>query len=891
MFRRKRSAADFAEEIHSHLELEADELKSEGVSPEDARRQARRDFGNVRLAQERFYLMGRWAALDNLWRDLRFGLRSLCLSPGFTATAVLTLALGVGANAAVFSVMNAVLLKSLPVADADRVVYLRTSNPPRNTGTIDTTQTLSYPVYDALHQAANRQTGAMSAVMAYVPLSGNKVGVRYGAEPEEAEGDMVSGNFFSGLGVKLQRGHGFTEQDEQNRAPVAVLSNNYWTRRFARDPGVLGTALYVNGIGFTIVGIASEGFEGLETGQSTDFWIPLQSRPELNAWGNPLEDGKTYMTNPTWWCLRLIGRLSPGVTKAQAVAQLQPIFQQAAYVGLGSPMAGEKRPELSLEDARGFPGYADTYGKPLRLLMGMVGLVLLIALTNVIMLLVARNAARQREFSMKLALGAGRAELARQLLTESLLLVSVGGLVAWFFAAFATRALGAWAQIESTLAPDATVLRFTVSVLVGVVILFGLAPMRTALAAGPTLAMKTSAAASSSDAGRSRMGRFVVALQMTLCVVLLVAAGLLIRTLRNLENTPLGLKVDGLVVFGVNPNIKSLEQGREFYRDLIAKMREIPGVESVTIMAERIGSWWSDNSDMMVDGRLTGAISGGSGTVRSNVVGPDFFTTLGVPVLQGRDFKDSDTANSPPVGIINEEFARRFLPNQNPLGHTIGTDDGTYQMTIVGVVKNHKYRSIDEEPIPMAWYESAQIPIAGKMDVELRVHGEPLAILPAARKALQQLDPNLPLIRPMRQRDQYNTTISSQMLFARLAGCFGLLAVVLVATGLYGTLAYRVNMRTAEIGVRMALGARRAQVTFMILKESLVLTAIGVAAGIPLAMAVSRLLATSLYGVKPQDTASYLIAVAGVALVAIAASAVPAGRAASVNPMRALRTE
>jgi predicted permease len=887
MFRRKRTADDFAEEIKTHIELEADELRSEGLSEQEARHGARRAFGNMRVAQERFYLNGRWVGMDKLLRDLRYGLRSLMQSPGFAITAILTLALGMGANTAVFSVMNAVLLQSLPVADADRLVYLRTSNPPHGTGTIDSNETFSYPVYDTLR----KQNGGLSAVMAYVPLSASKVAVRYGAQPEEAEGDMVSGAFFSGLGVKLPRGRGLTEEDETNHAPIAVISHNYWTRRFGRNPDVLGTTLYVNSIGFSIVGIAAEGFEGLESGRSTDFWIPLQSRPELNAWGNPPEDGKTYITNPTWWCMRLVGRLAPGVTKAHAVAQLQPAFKRAAYIGLGSPTPGERKPTLTLIDAKGFPGYAERYGKPLRLLMAMVGLVLLIALTNVVMLLIMRNAARQREFSMRLALGAGRGDLFRQLLTESLLLASAGGLLAWLFAIFATRALGAWARIESSLAPDRTVLIFSLSILGLAALLFGLAPLRIALAAGPALTLKTSSATSHADAGKSRTGRLIVALQMTLCVVLLVGAGLLIRTLRNLENTPLGFSVKGLVVFGVKPDVQSLPQGRAFYRELMASLRSLPGVESVTVMEERIGAWSSDNSDMMVDGKLPDVANGSSRTVRSNVVGPDFFTTLGVPVLSGRDFTDSDTPTSPHVGIVNEEFARRFFPNQDPLGHVIGPDNGQYQMTIVGVVKNHKYRSIDEEPIPMAWYMYAQIPIIGKMDVELRVHGEPLAILPAARKAVQQIDPNLPLIQPMTQRAQYDLTISNQMLFARLAGFFGLLAVVLVATGLYGTLAYRVNMRTPEIGVRMAMGARRGQVVWMILQDSLLLTAVGVAMGIPLAMVVGQALTTSLYGVKPLDATSYLLALVGVAAVALAASVVPASRAASVDPLIALRTE
>jgi predicted permease len=822
-----------------------------------------------------------------LLHDLRYAIRQLRKTPGFALVCVLTLALGIGANTAVFSVMNAVLLRSLPVTDPERVVYLRTSNPPRGTGTIDSNETFSYAVYDALRQ----QDRGLSPVIAAAPLSTGKVAVRYGGVPEEAEGDMVSGTFFSGLGVKLARGHGFSERDETDHAPVAVISYGYWTRRFGRNPDVLEKTLYVNGVPVTVVGITAEGFEGVEAGGSTDFWIPLQSRAELNAWGNPPEDGKTYISNPTWWCLRLLGRLAPGATKAQAIAQLQTAFQAAAYVGLGNPQPGEKAPTLSFEDGKSFPGYDQEYGRPLRMMMMMVGLVLLIAMSNIVMLLIARNATRRREFSVRLALGARRWELLRQLLAESLLLVSAGGVVAWFFAASTTKALGAWAQIESSLAPDRTVLLFTLGMLILATLVFGLAPLRVALSAGPALALKTSLATSNTDAGKSRTGKIVVALHMALCVVLLVGGGLLVRTLRNLENTPLGMRVEGLVVFGVKPNIRRVPEGVAFYQELMSKLRVLPGVESVTVMGTRIGSWWSDNNDMMVDGKLPEVANGASRTVRSNEVGPDFFHTLGVPVLAGRDCTDSDTASSPHVGIINEQFAQRFLPNQNPLGHTMGTDDGRYQMTIVGVVKDHKYRSINEEPIPMAWYMYDQIPVIGEMSVELRVQGEPLAILPSARKVVQQMDPNLPLIQPMTQRAQYDLTISRQLLFARLAGFFGVLAVVLVATGLYGMLAYRVGNRTVEIGVRLAVGAQRGQVVWMVLRDSLLLTAVGVTVGIPLALLVGKALTSALYGVQPYDAASYVCAGVGVAAVAIAASLIPARRAACIDPVTALRSE
>ncbi len=378
-------------------------------------------------------------------------------------------------------------------------------------------------------------------------------------------------------------------------------------------------------------------------------------------------------------------------------------------------------------------------------------------------------------------------------------------MLAWGFAEMATRLLGRWAQIESSLAPDRTVMLFTLAVLALAGLLFGLAPLQVALAGKAELAIRTTAAASHSGAGKSRVGKMIVVLQMTLCVVLLVGAGLLIRTLRNLENTSLGMRTDSLVVFGVNPNIPSLQAGRRFYVDLMGKLR--------------------------------------------------------------------------------------FLPGVNPLGHTFGPGNGQVKISIIGVVKNHKYRSIDEQPIPMAWYMYAQIPVIGAMNVEMRVHGDPLAILPAARKVVQQLDPNLPLIQPMTQRAQFDTTVAQQILFARLAGFFGFLAIVLVGTGLYGTLAYRVGMRTPEIGVRMAVGARREQVVWMVLKDSVALTIAGVVIGVPLAMLVGRALASSLYGIKPLDAVTYLLAVAGVAAVALVASAIPAGRATSIDPMRALRVE
>jgi len=825
--------------------------------------------------------------MTNFLSHLRYGVRQLKKTPGFTIVCVLTLALGIGANTAVFSVMNAVLLKSLPVADPQKLVYLfHTGFPDQANNTGDSNTSFSFPTYNTLR----RNHPGFSDVIAYVPMSfdGN-VAVRFGTNPDTAEGDMVSGNFFSGLGVRPARGRGFTAQDENQHAPVAVISYGYWTRRFSRDPDVIGKTLFIKSAPFTIVGITPEGFEGTEAGKSTDFWIPLQSRPEFNAWGVPPINGKIYLDHPNWWCLHLIARIAPGVSKSRALEQIQPLFQSAAYIGIGTPKKGEKPPVLSLVDTRGFPGADEYLGRPLKTLMAMVSLVLLIALSNVAMLLMARNAVRQREFSLRLALGAGRGELFRQLLTEGLLLISIGGLLAWLFAEAASRALGKWAQIESSVAPDTTVLLVTLMVLVISALLFALAPLRIALEGGPAHALKTTSSMANTDAGRARTGKIIVALQMALCVVLLVGAGLLVRTLRNLQNTSLGMRTEELVVFGVNPqHVHSLAESRAFYEELTRRLRVLPGVESVGLISMRPGSGWSNNYPIYVDGKQPD-VNGGQ--VRNNAVGPDTFHTLGVPVIAGREFKDSDTASAPRVAIINETFAKMYLPNQNPIGHRLGGLKPDEQATIIGVVKDHKFTGITETPTPTYWDNYLQKDRLGQMHVELRVHGDPLAMLPAARKALQQMDPDLPLMNPQTQQAQFEESISQQVLFARLGGFFGLLAVVLVATGLYGTLAYRVNNRTVEIGVRMAVGAQRGQIVWMVLRDSLVLTSIGLLLGIPLAAFVTKALSSALYGVKVRDVTSYGLAIAGVVVVALIASAIPARKAAKVDPLNALRAE
>ncbi|NYF80948.1 ABC transporter permease [Granulicella arctica] len=889
LFAQRRADSAFDEEMGTHLEMLAEKYEREGMSTWEAARAAKRQFGNTTLLKQRQRESRTTMLFANIGRDVRYGVRQLAKTPVFTLVCVLTLALGVGANTAVFSVMHAVLMKMLPVKDSSRVFYVHTNDYPdglSQTGDVETS--FSYPIYRAL-----REQSELQDVMTFIPMSSSgKAPVRVGVAPEEAAGDMVSGNYFSGLGVGTEMGRGFIQKDEDDHAPVTVISENFWATHYARSRDVIGKTLYIKSFPFTIVGVAAKGFEGTEGRLPLDFWIPLQSRPEFNAWGSPAEQGM-YLTEPRFWCMKLMVRTAPGVSREQALAKAQGIFERTAYTGIAPKRPGDKTYQLSFNEAKQFDGANGSFARTLKVLMTMVGLVLLIAMSNVVMLLVARNASRQREFSVRLALGAGRKELARQLLTESILLVTLGGAVAWIFALGATRALGSWAQIHSNLQPDGVVLWFTLSVLFLLVLVFGLAPLRAAMSSAPEMVLHSSATASQASSQKVRAGNVVIVMQIAMCMVLLVGAGLLLGTLRNLLKTPLGQKPEGLLVFGVHPqHANSKEESIAFFVALQQKLRTIPGVESVSMVANRPGAGWSgNNSDVLVDGHKPNGVEPRQATFRKNWVGSDYFRTMGVQVVQGRDFSDADTAAAPEVLIVNETFAKKYVGTLNAVGHVLSNSKGGDPILIVGVVKDHKYTSITEEAMPMLWSVFTQAGAMTQLNIEMRVPGDPMAMLPTVRKEVAQIDPDMPLLEPMTQSAVFEQSISQQALFARLAGCFGVLAVVLIATGLYGTLAYRVSRRSAEIGVRMALGAQRSQVVWMVLRGSLLLCATGVVLGVPLAMAAGKGLESSLYGMKSLDAASYMFAIVGVALVALLASAVPAGRAASVNPTSALRLE
>ena len=824
-----------------------------------------------------------------LAQGFRYTFRQLAKSPVFSVVSILTIALGIGANTAIFTVMNAVVLRFVPVPNPQQLVYFRLKNQPLSTSQTGYGEmSQSMPVFEAMR----KRQDVFQDVIGFAPLAFDKVAVRVGAEPEEVLGEMVSGNFFSGLGVQTVLGRGFTPEDESTHAPIAVLSNAWWKRRFAGDRDILGKTLYVKGVPVAIVGVAPPGFNGVDPIHSSmDFWIPLQNRPELNAWGTPPTDHTLY-GSPNWLALDMLGRLRPGVSPEQAAAQLTPAFQST--LASASPVdPRDQKPLLVLSNIRGVEDLRYDYQQPLRFLMSMVALVLLIACANVVMLMFARNAGRLPEFCLRQALGANGRALFRQLFQETVVLVAAGAVLGWLFAGGATQALTAWSGVDILVEPDKRVLLFTGGIAATVAIAFALAPMPFLSRLPLNLALRS--AGGTVSAGRNRLwGRkLVVALQISLCMVLLCAGGVLYRTLRNLKSSDLGMRTAGLLVFGVTPqsNIHSDADAIRFHRALLERMRALPGVDSATIMQVRIGSGGSDNYGVLADGRNP-LPNRPFATVRVNLVGSAFLRTLGIPLRQGRDIQDTDTASSPKVVIVNQTLVDRYMHGGEALGHHISVaGDPKAQYTIVGVAGNSRYTGVREEDRPMAYVPFAQPQGVLSMQYELHTTGDPKMLIKEAAAVVHDTDPDLPLEKPMTQQDQFDESISRERLIANLSVFFAALAGFLVAIGLYGTISYGVSRRTMEIGVRIALGAQRTGVLRMFLVESLSVAALGLGLGIPASLAVARTLRSMVYGLSPTDPLTILFAFVGIATIALAAAIFPARRAASVDPMRALRME
>jgi predicted permease len=819
-----------------------------------------------------------------LIQDLRYTLRQLGRSPGFTTTTVLALALGVGANTAVFSALNALLLKMLPVHDPQQlytVVLLHGGTQPPNTyGTGNGNTSFSFPVFEALRG----QSRVFADLIAHVPLGLGELPIRYGNTAMTRAGEEVSGNYFSGLGVPMAAGVGLTEADEREHRSKVVLSYAFWTSALSRAPAAIGQTLYIRGVPFTIVGITAPGFFGVDAGHVSDLWIPLQTRPELNAWGFPGDTGTLY-TSPKWWAVPMVARLAPGVSPEQASRAVQEVFWQAATAPLGKVDFKRWPASFGFESIRGIADYAKSYREPVQLMMALVGFVLVIACTNVALLILARCAARQREFAIRIATGARPVRILRQLAAESAVIVATGATLGWLLAIGATRMLAHWARIDAGLNPDRHVLLFTLAIASIVAIVFSLTPFSRAMQISVDQALRSTTQTSTQGRRSTRAGNLVIAVQIAMCFTLLVAAGLTVRTLLNYEHVDLGMSADQLLIFDVDP--QGLARGIQswsYYNRLLDSIRAVPGVESVSAAQWRPGSGWLRSGGVRLDGTLLMSSSGRRADITSNAAAADFFHTLGIPVLQGREFSSADTPSSKLVAIVNQTFAEQYLKD-GALGHAVEGAE------IIGVVRNSKYKTAAEPARPTIYQSLPQMGMAGQITIEVRTTLQPLALLREISHAVHQIDPNLALQKPMTQAAQFEQSYTTPMLFARLAMGFGLLAVVLVATGLYGTLTYRLQHRRGEIGVRMALGATRWDVLQMIFIESLRIGTIGYVVGLPLSVGVAHLMRSQLYQVNGFDLPSFAAALGITLLVSIGSTFLPALRAAQINPMDAIRSE
>jgi predicted permease len=855
--------------------------------------------------------------MRNLWQDLRYGARLLSKTPGFTAVTALSLALGIGANTALFSVVDAALLKKLPVKEPDRLVLFKSlatrkfSPGTYNGNTSDDPSGLvvrtSFP-YQTFARLREQRQGVLSDVIAFGRVSLN---VNADGQAGVAVGQAVSGNYYAGLGVPAALGRTLMEADDNPSAqPAAVISYRYWRQRFGGDPGVVGKQINLNGVAFTVVGVTPQGFEGaMNVGSTADVSIPITWEPQVNT-------ERSRMAGAGMWWLRLMGRLKPGATAEQAQASLNDVFQQSALEQRAAQQAHEEEaipplnpndyPRLAAESgSRGEMNTRRSYQKPLYYLLGVVGLVLLIACANVANLLLARAAVRRREIAVRLALGATRRRLIRQLLTESVLLAALGGALGVLLAFWIKDGLLAvtdWGGHEmSALDPrlDWRVLGFTLglSLLTGVI--FGLVPAWRATRVDLTPALKDSGR-SSSHSSRSWLSKSLVVAQVTMSLVLLVGAGLFLRTLVNLERVETGFNANNLLLFSVDPDLIGYKDERlaSLYRQMSERLEAVPGVRSVTFSGQPLLAQSSYEAVLYLPGTTPNADGKirPIGNVYVHQTRENFLAAMEIPLLAGRELTAQDDARAPHVAVVNQTFARKFFHEENPLGKRFGisrTKPGDIE--IVGVAKDAKYTSQRDEIPPTAylpWLQ--QLDAVGSVTFEVRTTGDPVAGVAAVRGAVREVDANLPLKDIKTQVEQADETLAMERLFAKLLSLFGLLALLLAAVGLYGVLAWSVSQRTHEIGIRMALGASRADVLKMILRQGLTLTFVGVAVGLAGAYALTKYLASltdMLYGVKPTDPLTFAVIAASLTLVALVACFVPARRATKVDPMIALRYE
>ncbi len=848
-------------------------------------------------------------------KDIRYALQMLVKHPAFTIIAVLTLALGVGANTALFSVVDAVLLKKLPVQDPERLVLFKASwgknfspgsydgsnmRDPETGLTVGT----SFPIQTLTR--LRQEQGALSDIFAFSPL---EVNFNAGGQAEVVSAQAVSGNYYSALGVPAMMGRTITEADDNAGAtPVAVLSHRFWANRFNSDTGVVGKQVNINNVAFTIAGVTPPGFAGTsQVGTSQDVSFPIAWEPQINGEQSNLKG------EGVWW-LRIMGRLKPGATLPQAEASLAGPFQQSVLehralrktdtgAALRTLEPGDL-PKLGVESgSQGEMNTRQWFGPALRLLAGVVGVVLLIACANVANLLLVRASSRRKEIAVRLAVGASRWRLIRQLLTESVLLAAVGGALGVLFAVWIKDGLlivTEWGGREmSALTPrlDLRVLGFTLGLSFLTGIIFGILPALRATDLDLTPALKDSGR-SSSGIGRSWLSKSLVVVQVSLSVLLLIGAGLLIRTLRNLQHVDMGFNANNVLLFKVDPSLLGYrdEKLADLYQRSFSRLEAVPGVQSVTFSRSPLLAQSSWTSSAYFPGEMGANGKPRESDVKVHSVRENFFSTMEIPLLLGRGLTEQDDARAPRVAVVNQAFAKAHFGNENPIGKRFGfAPEKANDIEIVGIARDAKYTSQRDEIQPTVYQAWRQV--LRRMTFatfELRTVGDPAASIAGVRQAMREVDSNLPLSDMRTQKQQADETLAMERMFAKLLTLFGLIAQQLAAIGLYGVMAYVVSQRTHEIGIRMALGADRRKVLMMVVRQGMVLTIAGILVGLVAAYVLTRYLeslTSMLFGVKPRDPWTFAVIAVGLGVVALVACLVPARRATRVDPLRALRYE
>lgn len=834
--------------------------------------------------------------MSTLIQDLKFGLRVLAKQPGYTAIAVLTLALGIGANTAIFSVLNAVMLRKLPVDNPQQLVLFGSARSAGSSDDFADTEIYSWAFYRDLRQK-NQVFSDVSALLSIL-FTGMHGAVGGRAELEPLNVQLVSGNYFSLLGINPILGRSFTEAEDDPAGghPEAMISYSWWDRRAGRDPAIVGKTVTLGSTVYTIIGITPRGFFGTTVGESPDLWIPLSMEKQISPGWNGL-DNKSFQS------LYILARLKSGVSTSQAQANVNLLARQLWQGYAGSTLS--KRQQDVLQRAkieltpveRGLPRLSRRAALPLQILMAVVGLVLLIACANIANLSLARAATREREIAVRMSLGAGRTRLIRQMLTENLLLALSGGVLGVLFAWWASNGLLAMMPhgpepLPVDVRPDAYVLGFTFIVSLATALLCGIAPAlrATRIALGPSLQEGRGAI---SVASRTKLAKILIVSQVALSLTLLIGAGLFLRTLVNLSNVDTGFNKENILTFGIDPPSVGYKEDLRLmtlYQQIEQRVSALPGVraDSISLFTFDQGEW---TDSVSVIGRTPTPEDDMMAT--HNVVGPGYFETMGIPLMVGRGFGPQDTGASPKVAVINETFARWYFPGGSPIGRHFGLGSdpkNSNDIEVVGVVKNAKYQDLSERPFPAAYYPYTQR-VQYLNDFEVRYRGDPEVMVGEVRQAIGQVDHSLPVTYVGTMVEQVNRSIVGQTLVARLSTFFGLLAAFLACIGIYGLTSYAVTRRTNEIGIRMALGAERSGVLWMVMRESLTLVGVGVAVGIAGALAAGRLVSSVLYDTKATDpltiTASAMVMIAVAAL----AGYLPARRAAKVDPMVALRYE